>query len=148
MKEKKLLLRIITPRGRKVEEQADMIVMRCVGGDLGVLPGHMPLTAPLSDGILRIKNGGEEQKMAVFGGIAEIKENIVTILTSIAQRPGEIDLARAENDRKLYEQLMQERSSELKMQSYHVLLRRALVRIEVSSEPIISGSNAKEDEEF
>ncbi|NLK39810.1 MAG: ATP synthase F1 subunit epsilon [Clostridiales bacterium] len=148
MKDKKLLLRIITPRGKKVEQKADMLVMRCVGGDVGILPNHMPLSSPISDGILRIINGKEEQKMALFGGVVEVKNNIVTILTSIAQRPEEIDLARAEHDRKQYEQLMQERSSDLKMQSYSVLLRRALVRIEVSSEPIISGSDIDESDDI
>ncbi|HHU08120.1 MAG TPA: hypothetical protein GXZ59_07240, partial [Clostridiaceae bacterium] len=65
---KKLALTITTPRGIKFEEEADMVVMRCVDGDLGVLPGHAPVSTVLGDGTLRIINNNVEKKLAVFGG--------------------------------------------------------------------------------
>lgn len=130
---KKLKLNITTPRGLKfAEEEADMIIMRCIDGNLGVLPGHEPVSTVLGDGILRIINNGIEQKLAVFGGIAEIDSETVNIFTTIAQRPEEIDLERAEKDRQEAEALIQEAAEEVQMQSSHVLLRRSLVRIEVS----------------
>ncbi len=135
MEKKKVHLQIITPRGLKIDEKADMVVMRCVNGDMGILPGHEETSAALGDGILRIINEDTEQKIALFGGAAIIKDDKVSILTSIAQRPEEIDLTRAEDDRKQVELLLQERSDDLKMQSYQILLRRALVRIEVSVYP-------------
>ena len=71
--ENKLKLTITTPRGVKFVEEADMIVMRAVDGELGVLPGHAPLTTVLGDGVLRITNNGVQNKqLAVFGGVAEI----------------------------------------------------------------------------
>jgi len=139
MASKQLHLRIITPRGVKVDQKADMVIMRCLDGDMGFLPGHAPLAAVLGDGILRIKNGKEEEKLALFGGFVEVKDDVVTILTSIAQRPHEIDRMRAEADREQMEELLKEKSEDLKIQSYQVLLRRALVRIEVSSDSITSG---------
>ena len=62
----KLTLNITTPRGLKFVEQADMIIMRCTDGDLGVLPGHAPVSAVLGDGILRIFNDGSVKKLAVL----------------------------------------------------------------------------------
>lgn len=128
-------MQVITPRGVKFNEKADMVIMRCLNGDLGVLPGHETTSAVLSDGILRIIDGETEQRIALFGGVVVVEDNKINILTSIAQRPGEIDLTRAEEDRKLAESLLQERSDELKIQSYQVMLRRALVRIEVGVYP-------------
>lgn len=148
MNDKKLHLRIITPRGIKFDLKADMLVMRAYNGDMGVLPGHAPLSSTLGDGILRIINDNIEQKIALFGGIVEIKDNNVLILTSIAQRPDEIDLARAESDREQARQLMQERSEDLQMQSYQVLLRRALVRIEVSTDTIIKEKGEEDLDEI
>lgn len=132
IQDKKLDLIITTPRGVKFKEKADMVVMRCIDGDLGVLYGHAPVSAPLGDGILRVYNDGTEKKYAVFGGIAEIENNIVKIFSTIAQRPEEIDLERAERDRKEAEATIMEETEEVKIHSLKVLLRRSLVRIEVS----------------
>lgn len=141
MNERKVRLLIITPRGVKFDLMADMLIFRTLEGDMGVLPGHEPLSAALGDGILRVINGETEEKMALFGGFAEVENDTVRILTSIAQRPEEIDLERAETDREMASQLLQERSDDLKLQSYQVLLRRALVRIEVSG--AVSGEDGE-----
>lgn len=132
--EKKITLNITTPRGLKFTEKADMIIMRCIDGDLGVLPGHAPVSVALGDGILRIyNNGGGIKKLALFGGIAEIDNTTVNIFSTIAQRPEEIDLERAEIDRQEAEEALQEASQENLDNRLQVLLRRSLVRIEVSN---------------
>lgn len=130
--DKKITLSITTPRGLKFVEKADTVIMRCIDGDLGVLFGHAPLSAALGDGILRIINNGTVKKLALFGGVAEIGKNTVNIFTTIAQRPEEIDLERAEADRQELEALFQEKIEERQIQSSLILLRRTLVRIEVS----------------
>lgn len=135
MDENKIHLRITTPRGLKIDEQADMLIMRCIDGDMGILSGHDVVSTVMGDGILRVIDGNTEQKIAIFGGVAVVEKDTVNILTSIAQRPGEIDLTRAETDREQMEMLLQEKSDDIRMQGYQVLLRRALVRIEVSIYP-------------
>jgi F-type H+-transporting ATPase subunit epsilon len=130
--DKKITLNITTPRGLKFVEKADMIIMRCIDGDLGVLSGHAPVLAILGDGILRIINDGVTKKLALFGGIAEIGKKKVNIFSTIAQRPEEIDLERAETDRKELEALFQDKIKERQIQTSLILLRRTLVRIEVS----------------
>ncbi len=129
---KKLNLKITTPRGLKFIEKADMIIMRCIDGDLGVLKGHAPVSAMLGDGILRVFNDGVEKKLAVFGGVAELDDTTVNIFSTIAQLPEEIDLERAERDRQEAEATILEESEEMHFQSAHVMIRRSLVRIEVS----------------
>ncbi len=133
-KNKKITINITTPRGLKYVEKADMVVMRCIDGDLGVLYGHAPLSAILGDGILRIFNDGNVKKLALFGGVVEIGKNIVNIFSTIAQRPEEIDLERAEADRQQLEALFRDKLEEHQIQSSLILLQRALVRIEVSKD--------------
>lgn len=130
--DKKINLNITTPRGLKFVEKADAIIMRCIDGDLGILSGHAPVLAVLGDGILRIFNNGVEKKLAVFGGIAEIGDKAVNILSTIAQLPEEIDLERAKLDCQEAEATIREESEELQIQGMQVLLRRSLVRIEIS----------------
>ena len=132
LKDKKIDLKIITPRGLKFSEEADMIIMRCIDGDLGVLSGHAPISAILGDGVFRIYNDGVEKLLAVFGGIVEIDDRKVNVFSTIAQRPDEIDPERAERDREEAEAALEE-AEEFKFKSTHVLIRRSLVRIEVSS---------------
>lgn len=132
MDNKKINLNITTPRGLKFVEKADMIIMRCIDGDLGVLNGHEPVSTVLGDGILRIVNDGIEKKLAVFGGIAEIAADTVNIFSTIAQRPEEIDHELAERQREEAESILQEETEEVQIRSTHVLLRRSLVRLEVS----------------
>jgi len=127
----KINLTITTPRGVKFVEEADMLIMRCIDGDLGVLPRHEPVSTVLGEGILRIFNNGIEKKLAVFNGIVEINGTDVDIYTTIAQRPDEIDLERAEQDRREAEAAL-EAAEEIQMRSLQVTLRRSLVRIEVS----------------
>ncbi|NLZ94042.1 MAG: ATP synthase F1 subunit epsilon [Firmicutes bacterium] len=129
----KINLTITTPRGVKFVEKADMLIMRCIDGDLGILPGHEPVSAVLGDGILRIFNNGVEKKLAVFGGIVEIEDKTVNLLSTIAQRPEEIDLERAERDRQEAEAAILEESEEHQTRRLQVLLHRSLVRIEVST---------------
>lgn len=130
--DKKITLNITTPRGVKYIEKADTIIMRCIDGNMGVLLGHQPVSTILGDGILRIINDGVEKKLAVFGGIAEIGKTTVNIFSTIAQLPEEIDITRAQKDLKSAEYAILEASEELAVRSTYILLRRSLVRIEVS----------------
>ena len=132
LNKKKLELTITTPRGIKFIEEADMVVMRTIDGDLGVLPGHEALSTVLGDGVLRIKNNGTEKQLAVFGGTAEINDQKISILSTIAQRPDEIDVERAEEDRREAELAMQEDVEEQMTRRLQIMQMRALVRIHVS----------------
>jgi len=141
MPEKKVHLRIVTPEEVKVDEKADLVIMRCTTGDLGIMVGHEPRSAVLDYGVLRILDDDAERRLAVFGGIAEVKDDVVTILTSIAERPEDIDRALAEEDRENAELRLENAEDDIEIQSSQVLLRRSLVRIEVSSYPILRKSD-------
>jgi len=138
MAKEKLRLRIATPDKKILDEDAEMVIMRCISGDMGVLPKHEACSAILDIGVLRILNGGDERRMAVFGGIAQVRDNVVNILANDAQWPEDIDLSLAEAERDNTARHMQESSDALEIQRDQVLMRRTLVQIEVSSYPLIS----------
>ena len=133
MTDSKLRLRIITPELIKVDEDVDMVIMRATNGDMGIMPGHEPRSAALQYGILRIFNGAAERRMAVFGGLAAVQGNVLTILTGDAEWPEDVDHARAKADLEHAELRMRERTSDIELQHDQLLFRRALVRVEVSS---------------
>ena len=82
MSKKKIHLRIVTLMGIKVDQTADMVIVRCRNGDMGFLPDHAAYSVVLGHGVLRILNGGAERRLTIYGGIAEIQDNVLTILTN------------------------------------------------------------------
>ena len=138
MAKNKLRLKISTPDNTKFDEDADMVILRCISGDMGIMANHIACSAVLDYGALRIFNDDYERKIAVYGGIAQIRDNVLTVLANDAQWPEDIDLAQAEAERENTERRMQESTDDLEIQRDQVLMRRTLVQIEVSSYPLIS----------
>ena len=97
----KLHVEIVT--GERVvytENDVDMVVAPGADGTLGILPHHAPLITTLANGELRIKKGGSEQSIVVFGGFMEVTPEKVIVLADSAERAEEIDVARAEAARR------------------------------------------------
>ena len=138
MADKKIHLRVVTPARVKVDEKVDMVIMRCITGDLGVLPGHAPCSAVLYYGAMRILADESERRMAVYGGFATVQNDVLTILTNGAEWPEEINLARAEAEREAAEDRLREQTDEREIRNDQIRLRRALVQIEVSSDAVAS----------
>ena len=144
---RKLNLRIATPDNVKYDEEAEMVIMRCITGDMGILADHEATSAILDYGVLRIINNEEERRMAVFGGIAQIGDNKVTILANDAQWPEDIDMAFVEAERDRMERRSRESQDDLTLQRDQVVMRRTLVQMEVSTFPLVSRTNRETDEE-
>jgi F-type H+-transporting ATPase subunit epsilon len=93
----KLNVEIVT--GERVvfsEPDVDMVVAPGADGTLGILPQHAPLITLLDAGELRIKKGGTERSIVVFGGFMEVTPDKVVVLADSAERAEEIDVARAD----------------------------------------------------
>ena len=144
---KKLRLRITTPENVKYDEDAELVIMRCITGDMGVLADHEATSAILDYGILRIFNDEEERRMAVFGGIAQIGENNVSILANDAQWPEDIDMAFVKAEHERLERRSQESQDDLAIQRDQVIMRRTLVQMEVSTFPLVSRTSREVKEE-
>ena len=75
---------IVTPERAILDDPADFIVLPMIDGELGVLPSHAPLIGRLGTGELRITRAGTVQKWQVVGGFAQVRSNVVTVLTARA----------------------------------------------------------------
>ena len=72
-------LQVIAPDRVFLEEEADMIELTTTEGEIGVLKDHIPLTAIVAPGILRIKKDGEVKEAALHEGFLEILPDKVVI---------------------------------------------------------------------
>jgi F-type H+-transporting ATPase subunit epsilon len=77
---------IVTPEKAVLDERADFVVLPMVDGELGVLPKHAPLIGRVGKGELRVTLNDTVKKLHVEGGFAQIRSNVVTVLTSRVRR--------------------------------------------------------------
>ncbi|MFC3886426.1 F0F1 ATP synthase subunit epsilon [Bacillus songklensis] len=123
---------VVTPDGPVYEADVEMVSTRAQSGELGILPGHIPLVAPLEIGAVRLKKGGSTELVAVSGGFLEVRPDKVTILAQAAEQAEEIDVHRAEEAKRRAEQRLQGRQDDIDFKRAELALKRAINRIEVS----------------
>jgi len=128
-----LHLEVITPERRVYEDDVDMVIAPGSEGYLGILPHHAPLLTALGPGEFRVKKGGVEEILAVFGGFMDVRADRVVVLTEAAEPAEEIDAQRAQEARERAQQALQgavlSAADEARARA---ALQRALVRIRVS----------------
>ena len=78
------------------EGEADIVQVPGSLGEMGILPGHAPLLSTLELGVIRVKNGEDEEVFTVTGGFIEVQPDIVTIMADAAEHVDDIDVDRAE----------------------------------------------------
>lgn len=89
-------LQIITPDRILCDEPVKMVEMRTAEGEIGVLPGHIPVTVMMVPGVAHITTAEGKRHIAVHDGFVEIQPDRVTIMAEMAEWPEDIDLKRAE----------------------------------------------------
>ena len=86
-----LTLEIVTPEAKVYSDTIDSVVIPTVEGEIGILPGHIPLLTQVDDGELRVSKGSETLVLAVSGGFAQIDGDKVRILAENAITEAKID---------------------------------------------------------
>lgn len=124
-------LKIITPDRVFYENPVKMVEFNTVEGEIGVLPGHIPMTVIIKPGVLTITEESGPKEAALHAGFAEILQNQVTILAEIIEWPEEIDEARAQEAKERAEERLRAKEPETDTARAEIALRRALTRIEV-----------------
>jgi len=129
-----LQLEVVTPERRLLSEPVNSVNVPGRGGELGILPGHAPLISELQTGVLSYNEDGTTFQMHVSGGFVEVNGDRVSVLAEIAERPEEIDAARARAARELSEkQLSSASGSEEDFEEARTKLERSMVRLQLAT---------------
>ncbi|MBI2589659.1 ATP synthase F1 subunit epsilon [Candidatus Berkelbacteria bacterium] len=91
----RLKIEIITPERIVYRGEADGISLPGQGGELTILPGHVPLISALKSGEITLHTGSDRRHMAIHGGFVEVDQQSVRLLTDSAELEEEIDERRA-----------------------------------------------------
>ncbi len=129
----KIQLQIVSADRSLVNETVDEVEIPGADGYFGVLPGHTPLLALLGAGELWFRQGQEKHYLAIAFGFAEVQPDRVTILAEFAERPDEIDLARAEASRRRAEQRLVSPAVDMDAERARIALLKSLIRLQVAA---------------
>ena len=124
-------LKIITPDRVFYEKPVKMVEFNTVEGEIGVLPGHIPMTVIIKPGVLTITEEDNSKEAALHAGFAEILQNQVTILAEIIEWPEEIDATRAQEAKERAEERLRTKDVGTDVSRAEIALKRALTRINV-----------------
>jgi len=124
---------VVTPDGPVYESDVEMVSTKAQSGELGILPGHIPMVAPLKIGAVRLKNGGQTDFVAVSGGFIEVRPDNVSILAQSAEKADDIDVERAKKAKERAEQRLQDNKREnVDFKRAELALQRAINRLNVT----------------
>ena len=86
---------VVTPEQVLLNEAVDFVALPMYDGELGVLPGRAALIGRLGPGELRVRDGEHARRFFVDGGFAQVRGDVVTVLTPRALKAEDIDTAAA-----------------------------------------------------
>src|SRR5258706_9456048 len=128
-----LQLEVVTPERRLLSEQVNSVTVPGRGGELGILPVHGSLISDLQTGVLSYNEAGTNFQLHVSGGFVEVNDDRVSVLAEIAERPEEIDAARARLAREHSEkQLSSVSGSEEDFEQARAKLEGSMVRLQLA----------------
>ncbi|NLU41856.1 MAG: F0F1 ATP synthase subunit epsilon [Firmicutes bacterium] len=131
---KTLRLDIVTPDRIEFSDEVNMVVAPGIEGDLGILPGHIPLVTRLQTGVLRIYKGSEKLVMAISEGFMEVTKDKVVVLAEAAELPEEVDVERALAAQRRAKERLAAHSHDVDIVRAQAALRRAMTRLQVARE--------------
>ncbi|MSS62877.1 ATP synthase F1 subunit epsilon [Velocimicrobium porci] len=132
MAEKLFNVQVICPERQFFNGDAEMLELKTTEGEIGVLAGHIPLTAVISPGVMRIINGDEVKEAALHDGFVEILGDKVVILAESCEWPDEIDVHRAEEAKIRAERRLKSGDGEIDEMRAELALRKSLIRIDLA----------------
>ncbi|MEO6807955.1 MAG: ATP synthase F1 subunit epsilon [Isosphaeraceae bacterium] len=120
---------VVTPERTLFDEQVEFVALPLYDGELGVLPGRAPLIGRLGYGELRTRTRGVVRRYFIDGGFAQVRDDVVTILTIRATPADQIDTASATRELQRAETLCASTDADLAERSRAVARARAQIRV-------------------
>jgi F-type H+-transporting ATPase subunit epsilon len=110
---------------------AEFVALPGESGELGILPGHMPLMTRIKPGAVRVKipNQADEEVVFVAGGMLEIQPGLVTVLADTAIRGSDLDEAKALDAKRRAEEVMVNQSSKIDYATAQAELAEAIAQL-------------------
>ena len=129
---KTLRLNLVTPQKQLLTDlPVESVVLPALSGEMGVLPGHIPMIVQLGFGSLRYKQNEQEAEFAVLGGFAEITQEAVDIFAEGADLAEEIDEEEEKQKIKRAKESLSKKDADIDFEMAELEIKQALARMKV-----------------
>jgi len=130
-------LQLITLAGTKFDEDVYEVLLPTMAGQIGVLPGHMPLISVAQPGVISVRRGEHDldiamEHFAVSGGVVEVLDNTLRVLVDDADHAEDINEAEAQAAHERALKIKAEATDEVSLENAQKLVDRSAVRLQVA----------------
>lgn len=131
-------LQLITLSGTKFDDEVYEVVLPTLDGQIGVLPGHMPLISAATHGVISIRRHEKDadshlEFFATDGGVIEIAEDTLRVLVDEADHADTISEAEADEAHQRALKMKAEAKDQVSLEHAQTLVDRTKVRLHVAS---------------
>jgi len=122
-----LHLKIITPKKVVLEEEVRSVTVPTASGEITVLPKHEKLFSIITEGIIKIKKGEDEDYLSIGAGYLETDGKELNILVSRAYGQSEIDEEMINKAQREAKKILSQPASEQERSEAIAMMRRAVI---------------------
>lgn len=128
---------LVSLGGVKYDEEVYEIILPTLDGQIGVLPGHMPLISAATHGVVSVRRTPQERDdmmdhFAISGGVIEVDNDTLRVLVDEADNADEINEAEAQKAIELAQKMKSEAKDQVSLEHAQTLIDRSTVRLQVA----------------
>lgn len=130
-------LELVTLNGVKASDEVYEVLLPTQDGQIGVLPGHMPLVSVAKTGVISVRRTANDpddsmEHFAVSGGVIEVDNNVLRILVDEADAADEINEAEAQAAFERAQKLKAQAKDQVSLDQAQSLIDRQAIRLQVA----------------
>ena len=128
---------LVSLGGVKYDEDVYEIVLPTLDGEIGVMPGHMPLISAATHGVISVRRQSSDrddmmEHFAISGGVIEVANNTLRVLVDEADHADEINEAEVQKAMELAQKMKREAKDQVSLEHAQTLIDRSAVRLQVA----------------
>lgn len=129
---------LVALSGTKYDEDVYEVTLPTLDGEIGVMPGHMPLVSVAQPGVVMVRkksgdNDASRGLFAISGGVIEVSNNVLRVLVDEADDADNINEAEAEAAMERAKEMKAEASDQVSLEHAQQLVDRHAVRLQVAT---------------
>ena len=128
---------LVSLSGIKYDHDVCEVILPTLDGEIGVLPGHMPLISAATHGIISVRSQSSERDdmrefFAISGGVIEVADNTLRVLVDEADHADEINESETKKAIELAQKMKSEAKDQVSLDQAQSLIDRSTVRLQVA----------------